>query len=101
MYFGPIDLHGGDYLNKINLQMADFQACAVVEVGEEAGSLSLLPFACSTHEYCPRPSVGEGKYRCNFPHHMGEGSLFDSRIVFPLIESSLFPAFMEVICLPL
>lgn len=101
MYFGPIDLYSGDYLNKINPKMADFQSCAVVEVGWETGSLSLLPFACCTREYRPRPSRGQRKHKYNFPHHMGKGSLFDSRIEFPLIQSSLFSAVMEVICLPL
>jgi len=52
--------------------MADFQACAIVEVGEEAVSLSLLPFACSTHEYSPGHSMGKGKHKYNFPHYMGE-----------------------------
>ena len=34
--------------------------------------------------------MGEGKHECNFPEHMGEGNLFDSRIIFLLVESSLF-----------
>lgn len=76
MYFSPIDLYSGDYLNKINPEMADFQAFAVVEVGWETGSLSLLPFACCTCEYHPRPSGGTKKTQVQFPSPHGKGESF-------------------------
>lgn len=83
------------HLSKIHPLVADFQAFAVVEIGEESVlfnhySLPLVPMNITPG------LMEEGKPKGNFPYHMGEGSgsSFDFRTPFPFIKSKLFSAFM-------
>lgn len=67
---------------------------AVVETGEH----NLYPWPVPPTSPVPDLRWQRG-YISGFLHHMDEGSLLDSRIVFLFVEFSLFSVLVGVICL--
>lgn len=100
IYFGPIDLHSGDYPQiKLIPKWQIFRHVQQWRLGRKQSLFHCYPLPVLPMNTVPDIQWEKGNLSAISLTTREKGSLFDSRTVFLLREPSLFPTPMEVICL--